>query len=452
MFLTARRRRRDDAIISQIGGKRQRLSSSFVDEDIFEDDNSSSSDGEAAIDKTESHVLLERKKPLSSTHVCRDQNVIQLSQSILSINVLEKEIKASLNSVAASMTTSSTSSHSASLAAIIAEKAAATASSPPDGVRPIIDPRGGSAAATAPPPIPLAARELLPSKLSVQLEFFKEIRTVISSYLSLVFLQRAMNNNNNNSSCYHEGMLQKMTDIIKNIPRHEMVHEKYISVARDALYIYYVVVSKLTGPNHFKRLRTPKKQEDFCYIIAMLVNDVPIDSDLIMAGKSTSLVQFASTLSDPSYRLAVHRLSNVFNSSYSIYKALNLPQDERMRIDQTLSLLSAKNLIERKPRTLAQSVFLYYNPTKRDALRASGLTSEESSLGTAVRLVSQQLAVDNVDGDTLEDGLRLAAGHYASNNVTLKLMGCDHKDIKIIGLSSLLVSRHRKEISSISIH
>ena len=249
-------------------------------------------------------------------------------------------------------------------------------------------------------------------------------------------------------------MLQKMVDIIKNIPRHEMVYEKYVSVARDALYIYYVVISKLTGPNHFKRLRTPKQQADFCYIIAMLVNDVPIDTDLIMPGKSTSLVQFASTLSDPSYRLAVHRLSNVFNSSYSIYRALNLSQDDRMRIDQTLSLLSAKNssICDRKPRTLAQSVFLYYNPAKRDALRASGLTSEESSLGATVRLVSQQLAVDNVTGDTLEDGLRLAAGHYASNNVTLKMLGCGQKDIKIIGLSSLLVSRHRKEISSLSIH
>lgn len=279
--------------------------------------------------------------------------------------------------------------------------------------------------------------------------FYREIHTVISLYLSLVYIQLVMNNNNTNSSGYSEGMVTKMLNILDKIPHEEMSRDKYVSVGRDALYLYQNVITDVTGPKHSKRLRTPQQQADFCYVIAMLVNDAPIASDLTLAGKATNLVQFASAMGDPAYRLAVHKMACVFNSSYSVYKVLNLDRHQLMLADQILSVLSVRNksLGERKPRTLTQSVFLYLQPELRDRLRTSGLTSEESSLGTAVRLVSQQLLYEGVNLSSLEDGCRLMCGNYVSpEGFNLKCLGSGEKDVKIVGLSTLLCDRLRTRI------
>nr|AKS10633.1 wsv282-like protein [Metopaulias depressus WSSV-like virus] len=287
------------------------------------------------------------------------------------------------------------------------------------------------------------------SQLCSKVIFYREIHSVISLYLSLVYIQRAMNNDNTNSSGYSEGMVTKMLNIIGKIPHDEMSREKYISVGRDALYLYQNVITDVTGPKHSKRLRTPQQQADFCYVIAMLVNDVPIASDLTLAGKATNLVQFASTVGDPAYRLAVNKMACVFNSSYSVYKVLSLERQSLICADQILTILSARNksLSERKPRTLTQSVFLYLHPDLRDKLRASGLTSEESSLGTAVKLVSQQLKFEGINKQSLEDGCSIISGSYDdAEGVTLKCLGLGIKDIKTVGLSTLMVDRMRKRI------
>lgn len=287
------------------------------------------------------------------------------------------------------------------------------------------------------------------SQLCSKMIFYREIHTVISLYLSLVYIQRAMNNDNTNSSGYSEGMVTKMLNIIGKIPYREMSREKYISVGRDALYLYQNVITDMTGPKHSKRLRTPQQQADFCYVIAMLVNDVPIASDLTLAGKVTNLVQFASAMGDPAYRLAVHKMACVFNSSYSVYKVLNLERKPLICADLILSILSARNksLTERKPRTLTQSVFLYLYPNLRDNLRASGLTSEENSLGTTVKLVSQQLKFEGIDKQSLEDGCSIITGSYDNaEGVTLKCFGPGIKDVKTVGLSTLMIDRMRKRI------
>nr|BDT63492.1 MAG: wsv282-like protein [Sesarmops intermedium nimavirus]GBG35574.1 wsv282-like protein [Sesarmops intermedium nimavirus] len=287
------------------------------------------------------------------------------------------------------------------------------------------------------------------SQVCSKVMFYREIYAVISLYLSLVYIQRAMNNDNTNSSGYSEGMVTKMLSIIGKIPHNEMSREKYVSVGRDALYLYQNVITDVTGPKHSKRLRTPQQQADFCYVIAMLVNDVPIASDLTLAGKATNLVQFASAMGDPAYRLAVHKMACVFNSSYSVYKVLSLERKSLICADQILSILSARNksLSERKPRTLTQSVFLYLCPNLRDKLRASGLTSEESSLGTAVKLVSQQLRFEGIDKQSLEDGCSIISGSYDNaEGVTLKCLGLGIKDIKTVGLSTLMTDRIRKRI------
>ena len=257
-----------------------------------------------------------------------------------------------------------------------------------------------------------------------------------------------MNNDNTNSSGYSEGMVTKMLNIIGKIPHDEMSREKYVSVGRDALYLYQNLITDVTGPKHSKRLRTPQQQADFCYVIAMLVNDVPIASDLTLAGKATSLVQFASAMGDPAYRLAVHKIACVFNSSYSVYKILRLDRRTLIRADHILTVLSArsKSLGERKPRTLSHSVFLYLCPNLRDELRASGLTSEESSLSTAVKLVSQQLQFEGVTKESLEDGCNIISGSYDVDGVTLKCLGVGVKDIKMVGLATLVTDRLRKRI------
>nr|BDU62202.1 wsv282-like protein [Chionoecetes opilio bacilliform virus]GAV93243.1 hypothetical protein SCV_123 [Chionoecetes opilio bacilliform virus] len=279
--------------------------------------------------------------------------------------------------------------------------------------------------------------------------FYREIHTVISLYLSQVYIQRVMNNNNTNSSGYAEGMVAKMINILGKIPHEEMSRDKYNSVGRDALYLYKNVITDVTGPKHSKRLRTPKQQADFCYVIAMLVNDAPIASDMTLVGKATNLVQFASAMGDPAYRLAVHKMACVFNSSYSVYKVLNLDRYQLMLADQILSIVSVRNksLSERKPRTLTQSVFLYLQPNIRDQLRASGLTSEESSLGTAVKLVSQEMAYEGIGLDSLEEGYHIMCGNYVSpGGFNLKYLGLGEKDAKTVGLSILLTDRIRAQI------
>nr|AWQ62532.1 wsv282 [Shrimp white spot syndrome virus] len=291
-------------------------------------------------------------------------------------------------------------------------------------------------------------RQTIPQVLN-KVIFFREIHSVIALYLSSVCVQRAMNNDNTNSSGYAEGMVTKILNIIGKIPYNEMSREKFISVGRDALYLYQNVITDMTGPKHNKRLRIPQQQADFCYIIAMLVNDVPITSDLLLTGKATNLVQFASAMVDPAYRLAVHKMASVFNSSYSVYKVLDLDHKMLLRANLILSILSARNkcLSERKPRTLTQSVYLFLNHLLRNKLRSSGLTSEESSLGTAVKLVSQQLMYEGVTRQTIEDGCSMISGNFEDEDgVTLKCLGADVKDVKTVGLSALLSDRLRKNI------
>nr|BDT63106.1 MAG: wsv282-like protein [Sicyonia whispovirus] len=277
--------------------------------------------------------------------------------------------------------------------------------------------------------------------------FYREIHTVISLYLSLVYIQRAMKNHNINSTGYPEGMVSKMLSIISKIPQEEMSREKFVSVGRDALYLYQNIITDMTGSKYSKRLRTPQQQADFCYIIAMLVNDIPFTSDVSLAGKATSLVQFASAMYDPAYRLAVHKISCVFNSSYSIFKVLHLDRQTLLTANQILSILSARNgpLSERKPRTVTQSVYLYMMPHLRDRLRTSGLASEESSLGTAVKLVAQQLSAEGVTFQSLEEGCSIVSGSYETDSgTTLKCFGSGLKDIKTVALSVLLCERLRR--------
>lgn len=403
------------------------------------------------------------KKPLQKKRKKGEEKYVRVSQAAVTINALEKELECSLASMSTSLAHTSVSSKSSELAIKIVERASKTELRLPP---PLSHHRPGGGSLIAPPA--LSSRKIVkeaksntsasPSAYNPKplpnVEFVREIRTVISSYLSQVFLQRAMNNNNNNSSGYYEDMVHKMINIINKIPRDEMTQEKYESVVRDALYVYYTVVSKITGPKHLKRLRTPKQQAVYCYIIAMLANGIPIDSDLSLAGRSTSLVQFSSAMSDKAYKMAVHLLPNVFNNSYSVNKALNLHRNHLLTVNLILSMLSVKNtaLCERKPRTLAQSVYIFYDLNLKDKLRASGLISEESSLGAAVRLVAQQLAIDGISRDTIEDGFNVVSGHFSVGESTLKSLGAGQKDVKTVAIAMVLNERIRKEARTIAIH
>ena len=402
------------------------------------------------------------KKPLQKKRKNGEEKYVRVSQAAVTINALEKELESSLASMSTSLAHTSLSSKSSKLAIKIVERASISESRlpPPSSYH-----RHRSGNFIVPPALSSriivnAAKSNIgasPSEYKPRpppnIEFVREIQTVISSYLSQVFLQRAMNNNNNNSSGYYEDMVHKMINIINCIPRDEMTQEKYESVVRDALYVYYTVVSKITGPKHLKRLRTPKQQAMFCYLIAMLANGIPIDSDLALAGRSTSLVQFSSAMNNKAYKMAVHLLSNVFNNSYSVNKALNLDKNHLLTVNLILSMLSVRNtaLCERKPRTLAQGVYLFYDYKLRDRLRVSGLTSEESSLGAAVRLVAQQLAIDGISKNTIEDGFNIMSGHFSVGGSTLKSLGSSQKDIKIVGSTMVLNERLRKEARTIAI-
>lgn len=284
--------------------------------------------------------------------------------------------------------------------------------------------------------------------------FYHEMKAVVSSYLSLVYIQKAIHGSNINSSAYPEEMVSKMLNIVGKIPKEDLTKEKYEAIGRDALYLYHNVITHLTGPKHSKRLRTPKKQADFCFIIAMLVNEAPIPIDLILSGKSTSLVQFASAMRDPVYRMAVNRMSCVFNHSYSVYKALNLETSMLLKADQLLSILSARNtsLTDRKPKTLAQSVFLLLDPSLRNPLRSSGLISEESSIRTLMRLVSRELAFNGISLSSLDNGCHIIHGNYISNGRSLRSIRPCIKDKKTIALATVLVEKIRSRLRTVAYH
>lgn len=389
---------------------------------------------------------------------------VRVSQTALSINALKDEFSISLGSMSSSLTFEVLSTRSSDIAAEILDRASMKHKQQQKKNNGGIKRRPNIS--DMPPPAALKSRRVTNASnfrmpkgqygykphIPPNIEFANEIKTVITTYLSLVFLQRAMNNTNNNSIGYYGDMVDKMIDIINNIPREEMTHEKYQSAVRDALYIYCIVVSKLTGPEHLKRLRTPKLHSCFCYLIAMMVNNLPIDSDLTLASKSTNLVQFASGMSDPAYRTAIHNLSNVFNNSYSVVKALNLPSRYFIMVNQILAMLSTKNtpLFERKPRTLAQSAYLYFDHRLRDPLISSGLPREQNSLGAAVRLVAKQLACSWINWDSLEDGLCMTEGKFESEGVTLKSLGGGQKDVKIIGISTVMTEMFRREFFTVA--
>nr|BDW09876.1 MAG: wsv282-like protein [Marsupenaeus japonicus pemonivirus] len=280
------------------------------------------------------------------------------------------------------------------------------------------------------------------------LTFYREIKTIISAYLSLVHIQRTLNNYNTNSINYPEGMVKKILSIIRQIPRHEMSMEKYNVVCRDALFLYYTIITRMTGPKHSKRLRTPYWQFYFCGVLAMLVNDVPVASDLTVSGKETSLVQFASAVGNPAYQTAVHDISSVYNSSYSVYKALGLSRSQLTDANMVLAILSARNthLSDRKPRTMAQSALLYRNPDLIDRMRASGLVQDESSLGSTSRAVAAQLRVAGVSNRTLDDASHFLHGSYNQEGVTLRCFGSGQRDLKTVAASVLVTEDLRRRI------
>lgn len=410
--------------------------------------------------------ILSSGPPAKRRRLDADGQYVRVSQTKMKINAIKDEFSLSLGSAPSALSFSVLTTRSSEIAAEILKRASKkhTLQQQRKNTGEV---NGRPNITDMPPPAALnskrvtnASNSRLPKDrygykphIPPNIEFADEIKTVITTYLSLVFLQRAMNNTNNNSSGYYGDMVDKMIDIINNIPREEMTHEKYQSTVKDALYMYCIVVSKLTGPEHLKRLRTPKLHSCFCYLIAMMANNLPIDSDLTLANKSTNLVQFASGMSDPAYRTAIHNLSNVFNNSYSVMKALDLPPRYFMMVNQILAILSTKNtpLFERKPRTLAQSAYLYFDPSLRDPLISSGLPREQNSLGAAVKLVAKQFGHTCANWESLEDGLYMLEGRFESEGVTLKSLGGGQKDIKIVGISTVLTEMLRQEVFTVAI-
>lgn len=278
--------------------------------------------------------------------------------------------------------------------------------------------------------------------------FKREIITIISSYLSLVRIQCTLKSYNTNSIIYPKEMVHKMLAIIRQIPREEMSLEKYKTVCRDALFLYYNIITRMAGPKHSKRLRTPNWQFHFCSVLAMLVNNIAVASDLNVSGKITSLVQFASAIRNPAYQLAVHDISSVYNSSYSVYRALNLTKTQLINTNLVLAVLSAQNtpLNDRKPRTLAQSAFLTQNPGIINRMRASGLIQDESSLYAASKGVAAQLWASGITNQSLDDARNFLCGSYLEEGVTLKCFGTGQRDLKTVAVSLLATEKLRRAV------
>lgn len=272
--------------------------------------------------------------------------------------------------------------------------------------------------------------------------FFSEMRIVISTYLRLVRIQRALNNFNTNAINYPEGMLHKMLSILGQIPREEMSSEKHRTVCRDALFLYYLNVTRMAGPKHSKRLRTPDLQYNFCSALALLANDVPVANSKI-ASKATGLAQFASAMGHPAFQMAVHNISSVYNHTYSAYKECGLSREHLLKSNLVLGILSSHGtqLSDRKPRTLALSALAWGDPA---ASRALGLVQDDDASEVAAHLRER-----GVSDRSFGEAISLVCGSYDEEGMTLKIFGEEIRDLKIVSLSILAAEKLRAALRSL---
>jgi len=280
--------------------------------------------------------------------------------------------------------------------------------------------------------------------------FRNEMTLILREYARLRRRQQLLGSFNTNSINYSDEMIKKMIDIILRIDKNNMPVDKYKDVVREALYIYHLVVSKMTGPKHLKRLRTPELHFDFCVLIALLSHNVEAVKSISAKYRVSSIIQFVSALDCQWYLSVVPDILSVFNRSNSICQALSFSHMERAQVNVTLCLVFA--LTDTNTVNLVLGVILYLFPESLERIKRTELIHDESLIVPLSRLIMEHLRSQWISRSDITNTAYLLLGSCTDGLDTIKLFKKHSYDKKIAAVSVMVQQKLKQLNHSIYYH
>nr|BDT62344.1 MAG: wsv282-like protein [Melicertus latisulcatus majanivirus] len=282
------------------------------------------------------------------------------------------------------------------------------------------------------------------------LMFRDEMTLILQEYARLRRSQQLLGNFNTNSINYADEMVKKMIDIILRIDKNSMSVDKYRDVVREALYIYHLVVSKMTGPKHLKRLRTPELHFDFCMLIALLSHNVENVKNISTKYRVSSIIQFVSALDCQWYLSVVPSILSVFNRSNSICHALSFSYMRHAQVNITLCLVFA--LTETNTTNLVLGVILYLFPESLESIKTNELIKDESLIIPLCRKIKEHLRSQWIDRMDITNAAYLLLGSCTDGLDTIKVFKKHNYDKKIVAVSIMIQQKLKQLNQSICFH
>nr|BDT62902.1 MAG: wsv282-like protein [Trachysalambria curvirostris majanivirus] len=280
--------------------------------------------------------------------------------------------------------------------------------------------------------------------------FKNEIAIILHKYASLKRKQQLLGSFNTNSVNYLDEMIKKMVDIIMRFDKNNMPLDKYRNVVREALFLYHLIVSKMTGPKHLKRLRTPELHFDFCVIIALLSHNINVKEDLFKKCRMSNIIQFLSALDCSWYLQVINKLLSVFNSSSLICNKLSLSSIEHAQVDITLCL--CHEFTKKSHTNIIVGIILYLFPKYLKRIRDSKLVRDNNTIRQLSKDIKEHLRVKNISQYTIQMSTYFLQGYIIDKQDTLKLFKRQHYDIKIVAIALLIYQRILQNYNTISYH
>nr|BDT62231.1 MAG: wsv282-like protein [Penaeus semisulcatus majanivirus] len=291
----------------------------------------------------------------------------------------------------------------------------------------------------------------MPKKHVECLSMFRdEMKLILREYARLRRRQQLLGSFNTNSINYSTEIIKKMIDIILRIDKNNMSVDKYKDVVREALYIYHLVVSKMTGPKHLKRLRTPELHFDFCVLIALLSHNVEAVKSISAKYRVSSIIQFVSALDCQWYLSVVPDILSVFNRSNSICQALSFSHMERAQVNVTLCLVFA--LTDTNTVNLVLGVILYLFPESLERIKRTELIHDESLIVPLSRLIMEHLRSQWISRSDITNAAYLLLGSCTDGLDTIKLFKKHSYDKKIAAVSVMVQQKLKQLNHSIYYH
>ena len=288
-----------------------------------------------------------------------------------------------------------------------------------------------------------ASTEMPREHVECLIMFKEEIKLIRREYAQLVHRQQLLRNFNTNSTSYSGEMIKKMINIILKIDNN-MPIDKYKDVVREALYIYHLVVSKMTGPKHLKRLRTPELHFDFCTLIALLSHNVEIVKNISTKYRVSSIIQFVSALDCQWYLSVVPNILSVFNRSNSICQTLCFSYERHAQVNITLCLTYA--LTEINTTNLVLGVILYLFPECLEDIKRAELIKDESLIVPLARKIMEHLRSLWIEKSDIANAAHFLLGSCVEGLDTIKVFRKQNYDKKILAVS-VMVQQKLKQLA-----